>query len=626
MQLRIKLEELQSYFCRRNSGPKGQCTPNSSACPPKRRRSTFAFGNHTAALFLKPPPLRRASSGPSPRFFSSEKDANDSDRYSGLQFASQHTLLPLMPPNELRLKSVRVGDLMSVIGILEKRDSSCKHSSDTRDLPWLRVIAVELVVHAVRPHQRFDTPSKRRGTCVASSTESTTLKYLGVPGLSISCVSPDPMIEKGPDTHEDVGDSKSKEVAPQVPLCRNFARAIAKDEKCLSDLPAGFVMCNDRLSRRLLACSSFCPFRHYFKDDAEKTAAVLRRRLKSLQDAEQVDAGGPSVPAIDATTWCSRRFRGRVFAEWLVRTYDIQFLKREAAPVIDIASGSGTTARPLLQRFGIPCVTVDPRSPKEHAPRNGRQRPVIFVPPTQMGNGDFWGSVPMLPHVKESHETVKQLSGRSTMCKKSREFLSCRNVCSEEQKSCQPKTKNAGPSPLAFHLSVPFASNICDQYPGFAPLIQRASLLIGLHPDEATEAIVDAAIQFRKPFALVPCCVFPDMFPGRYLPFNLPTTSSTPPCITPSVHKSKNVAGQTVPSCRTEAHMRQKTERIFPASAQDTTSASAMGSKPVPVRSHKQLIEYLQQKCANGRIFTRKAVLPFYGRNTVLYCIPPDIG
>ena len=30
-----------------------------------------------------------------------------------------------------------------------------------------------------------------------------------------------------------------------------------------------------------------------------------------------------------------------------------------------------------------------------------------------------------------------------------------------------------------------------------------------MHPDEATEEIIDIAIKFKKPVAIVPCCVFP---------------------------------------------------------------------------------------------------------------------
>lgn len=75
-------------------------------------------------------------------------------------------------------------------------------------------------------------------------------------------------------------------------------------------------------------------------------------------------------------------------------------------------------------------------------------------------------------------------------------------------------------------------------------LAQGCSLIVGLHPDEATEVshssrslssstaqcpmaladthspplcqpIVATAVRYKKPFAVVPCCVFPDLFPHR---------------------------------------------------------------------------------------------------------------
>lgn len=42
------------------------------------------------------------------------------------------------------------------------------------------------------------------------------------------------------------------------------------------------------------------------------------------------------------------------------------------------------------------------------------------------------------------------------------------------------------------------------------------SVVLGMHPDEATESIVDFAKKFGKPFAVVPCCVFPALFPDRH--------------------------------------------------------------------------------------------------------------
>ena len=46
-------------------------------------------------------------------------------------------------------------------------------------------------------------------------------------------------------------------------------------------------------------------------------------------------------------------------------------------------------------------------------------------------------------------------------------------------------------------------------------MLRGCSLLIGMHPDEATEAIVDAGLKYGKPFAVLPCCVFPQLFPER---------------------------------------------------------------------------------------------------------------
>jgi len=41
--------------------------------------------------------------------------------------------------------------------------------------------------------------------------------------------------------------------------------------------------------------------------------------------------------------------------------------------------------------------------------------------------------------------------------------------------------------------------------------------VVGVHPDEATDLIVDFAISHRKPFVVLPCCVCEDKFPERRL-------------------------------------------------------------------------------------------------------------
>jgi len=46
-------------------------------------------------------------------------------------------------------------------------------------------------------------------------------------------------------------------------------------------------------------------------------------------------------------------------------------------------------------------------------------------------------------------------------------------------------------------------------------LVKGCSAIIALHPDEATDAIVDLAVQRQIPFVIVPCCVFFRLFPNR---------------------------------------------------------------------------------------------------------------
>lgn len=53
-----------------------------------------------------------------------------------------------------------------------------------------------------------------------------------------------------------------------------------------------------------------------------------------------------------------------------------------------------------------------------------------------------------------------------------------------------------------------------ESYP-HAQQIRNCSIIVGLHPDEATEAIVDMAVRLGKPFAVSPCCVMTKLFPHR---------------------------------------------------------------------------------------------------------------
>jgi len=58
-----------------------------------------------------------------------------------------------------------------------------------------------------------------------------------------------------------------------------------------------------------------------------------------------------------------------------------------------------------------------------------------------------------------------------------------------------------------------------------ARLVRECSAVVGLHPDQAVGHIVDYAIASRKPFAVVPCCVYSAAFPKRKLRDGTPVRS-----------------------------------------------------------------------------------------------------
>ena len=62
-------------------------------------------------------------------------------------------------------------------------------------------------------------------------------------------------------------------------------------------------------------------------------------------------------------------------------------------------------------------------------------------------------------------------------------------------------------------------------------LLESASAFVGMHPDEATEDIVDAALKFNKPFAVIPCCVFSELKPGRKLHGNIDVSRTDQFCL-----------------------------------------------------------------------------------------------
>ena len=80
------------------------------------------------------------------------------------------------------------------------------------------------------------------------------------------------------------------------------------------------------------------------------------------------------------------------------------------------------------------------------------------------------------------------------------------------------------PRPRCFDERIPViaealhgnGSELLDsKYESVREKLRKCSLVAGLHPDQATEAIIDLSERLDVPFALLPCCVMPSLFPQR---------------------------------------------------------------------------------------------------------------
>jgi hypothetical protein len=69
--------------------------------------------------------------------------------------------------------------------------------------------------------------------------------------------------------------------------------------------------------------------------------------------------------------------------------------------------------------------------------------------------------------------------------------------------------------PVEFRHDEQASLPVCE---GDHYLLSNCTAIVALHPDKATDAIVDVAIQRQVPLVIVPCCVFFRLFPHRRRP------------------------------------------------------------------------------------------------------------
>mmetsp|Transcript_6476 Transcript_6476/g.10595 ORF Transcript_6476/g.10595 Transcript_6476/m.10595 type:complete len:312 (-) Transcript_6476:83-1018(-) len=300
----------------------------------------------------------------------------------------------------------------------------------------------------------------------------------------------------------------------------------------------------------------------------------FKRKFESTSEGEAAasnDTTSTTQQEADVHMQMNKSQHHFLIAAWLVASFGQSLLRSRGGYVVDVAGGLGKLDFELSVRYGVPSVLIDPKFSEECCGQTKHQ---------DMTDSD------QVPAVRDRRSTL-QLSSmlRRKMKKLSRSRISSSEQPSrlEEDRSPLMKllrqsglhvrddghvlprvTESIGDDTLLPFQHVPdffplFHTEILND-PKLLKLLSTASFIIGVHPDQVTESIVDIAIHLRIPFAVIPCCVFTKLFPER-----------------------KTTTGD-------------------------------------PVRTYEELVDYLLKKHKN----IVKGILPFIGRNIVLYCASFD--
>lgn len=309
-----------------------------------------------------------------------------------------------------------------------------------------------------------------------------------------------------------------------------------------------------------------CRFRH---DVAPGSAA---------DEGPQADRGGPRY---SRRTHLRNRNKAGDFRRWLLETFGAERLA-SGAGVLDVAGGKGELAFELLNISGVPVTVVDPRQMRldkyvrrfrsglYHRNRAPAVRACARRPPDASlaapAHLRLYFHAGLWTGTRESRRDAAEASW--TLAHATR--WSRRGLVEGEEQPVDPEETNArdvayrrpgapvrqrraldpnldasrisnlesagattiatttaafAPSPSDSDLTeadaaacAPVAFNAATTARVMEETLSRASVVVGLHPDQATDAVVDFALARHLPFAVVPCCAYSKDFPHRRRP------------------------------------------------------------------------------------------------------------
>ena len=235
--------------------------------------------------------------------------------------------------------------------------------------------------------------------------------------------------------------------------------------------------------------------------------------------------------------------RSAAFAQWLFATFERELAGSAAADgdsnaeagaelssssrpsvqnqprIVDVAGGSGGLCWELAVTHGARCTVVDPQ-PLRFGPaktgaliRRARSEEDEPQPPhcAKRAKLDAAGSASSTASASAS--TAASASSASSPVSP----VELTWLDSKARGKLDAATLRGIATLLRTRLGVTQLPILFDATFVRRPQWHVAHLITGLHPDQATDFIVDAALATGKPFAVVPCCVYPTLFAQRRL-------------------------------------------------------------------------------------------------------------
>lgn len=243
----------------------------------------------------------------------------------------------------------------------------------------------------------------------------------------------------------------------------------------------------------------------------------------------------------------SKKTHNRMFAHWLLDTFGQAYLRKG---VVDIAGGKGMLSYALGLRYGINCTLIEPREfemstitrkrmksivKHRESSRNGNRiydgfdddilTKVGIEPYPDDGitldyvvDAAYWGHLPF-KHIRSFfYYPLPPLE--STLGSANRSSNSVADTVADtvaDSSTAGMMTNDKDVLPSNCDANTDNDGKDLDVNEQILKCLHEAACIVGMHSDQATESILDAALALKKPFAILPCCVFSNEFPNRIL-------------------------------------------------------------------------------------------------------------